>query len=128
MAICDMFEEYGAKAANFADLGGSAIHEQIEALLFLLEYDPSVNVIFIRCFGGILNVDKVVATVKLLLKKKQISKPLVIRVLGNRSENAKDMLNDLRDGLYFEEDLDKAVRLAIEISNKVKNQKATSSG
>jgi succinyl-CoA synthetase beta subunit len=43
-------------------LGGQAIHEQIEALLYLLQNDPNVKVILINVFGGILNVDKVIAT------------------------------------------------------------------
>ena len=68
MALMDMLNHYGAKAANFSDLGGTAIHEQIEALLYLLENDPNVNVIFINCYGGILNVDKVIATLRLLIK------------------------------------------------------------
>ena len=124
MALVDVLAHYGAKAANFADLGGSAIHEQIDALLYLLEHDRNVNVIFINCYGGILNVDKVVATLRLAIKNNDITKPLVIRLKGNKSEGILDMLPSFYErGMHFEQDLDKAVALAIKLAKKHKLKK-----
>ena len=36
MATCDLIHQHGGKPANFVDLGGSVIHEQIHELLILL--------------------------------------------------------------------------------------------
>ena len=56
MATNDMLELKGGKSANFVDLGGSAIHEQIDTVLHILSSDPSVKVIFINCYGGLMNM------------------------------------------------------------------------
>jgi len=62
MAANDVLATYGGKSANFVDLGGSAIHEQIDALLHLLNDEKKVRVIFINCYGGIMSMKKVWAT------------------------------------------------------------------
>lgn len=36
MATCDLITEYGGKPANFVDLGGSVIHEQIHEVAMIL--------------------------------------------------------------------------------------------
>jgi len=36
MAMCDLVTQFGGKPANFSDLGGNAIHEQIQQLLTLM--------------------------------------------------------------------------------------------
>lgn len=37
MATCDLVTQYGGKPANFVDLGGSVIHEQIHQVATILE-------------------------------------------------------------------------------------------
>lgn len=62
LASNDLIEMYGGKSANFVDLGGSAIHEQIDTLLNMLNDDENVQVIFVNCYGGIMSIEKLVAT------------------------------------------------------------------
>ena len=62
MATSDALALKGGKAANFADLGGSAIHEQIDSLFYILDTDPKIRVVFINCYGGLLSMKKMVAT------------------------------------------------------------------
>lgn len=37
MATCDLISQHGGKPANFVDLGGSVIHEQIYEVALILE-------------------------------------------------------------------------------------------
>ena len=62
MTSNDGVATYGGKSANFSDLGGAAIHEQIDMLLQLLNDDNKVRVIFINCYGGLMSMEKVWAT------------------------------------------------------------------
>ena len=129
MAICDLIEQLGAKPANFSDLGGQAIHEQIEALLYLLQNDPNVKVIFINVFGGILNVDKVIATLKIQIRLGIMSKPIVIRARGLKSDGAEEILKeDYEGGIYFEREMDEAVKLAIKLSKEVQAKETNTVG
>jgi len=57
MATMDVIKLYGAKPANFLDVGGGANVEMITQGLKILLSDPNVNLIFINIFGGILRCD-----------------------------------------------------------------------
>lgn len=119
MATNDAIAQHGGLSANFTDFGGSAIHEQIDAVIHLVNANPTVKVIFINCYGGITSIKKVVATIIHGLEMSSISKPVVLRVKGNESENAEEMLADWinKHPIYIERDFDKAVKLAVEIAD-----------
>lgn len=86
MASCDLITQHGGAPANFSDLGGAAIHESIGDLLDLLFGDPKVKVVFINCFGGLMSIEKLLVTLKLVLKKhKHRIKPIVLRAKGNKA-------------------------------------------
>lgn len=56
LAANDTIAHFGGRPANFADLGGAAIHESIDSLLHILNSSAKVRVIFINCYGGITNI------------------------------------------------------------------------
>eukprot|EP00354_Favella_ehrenbergii_P001927 CAMPEP_0170471012 /NCGR_PEP_ID=MMETSP0123-20130129/13319_1 /TAXON_ID=182087 /ORGANISM="Favella ehrenbergii, Strain Fehren 1" /LENGTH=144 /DNA_ID=CAMNT_0010738409 /DNA_START=903 /DNA_END=1337 /DNA_ORIENTATION=+ len=119
MATNDMLQLKGGESANFVDLGGSAIHEQIDSVMHILSSDPRVRVIFINCYGGIMNMQKVIATLLLALEN-FLEKPVVIRTLGtgtqgNDHQLVRDMLGDWPSKLpiFIESDLDKACARAV---------------
>ena len=94
MATNDAIINAGGLPANFSDLGGSAIHEQIHALLSLVNNDSNVKVIFIHCYGGITNIKKVFATLAMCLKTETVTKPIVIRTLGLESRGSQEILSE----------------------------------
>ena len=59
MASDDVIASYGGATANFADLGGSAIHEQIDLLLHILNDSNKVRVIFLHFHGSMMSIMKV---------------------------------------------------------------------
>ena len=48
----------------------------------------------VNIFGGLMQTDKVIATLENAIRYKNISKPLVMRIKGNSSEAALDMSLD----------------------------------
>jgi succinyl-CoA synthetase beta subunit len=115
MATNDLIEQMGGKPASFIDLKGSAYHEQIETLIDLVNFDKKVKVIFINCFGGALNVDKVANSLIMLHNLgDKFDKPIVCRLHGEGEEESKKKLKSLLEtsacrNLRIEDDYEKAV-------------------
>lgn len=81
--------------------------------------DPQIKVILVNCFGGALNIDKVVSAFELLCKVFEFNKPIVARMKGNGSEMAKEKLYKLKyKNLHIEDDFDLAVQMAISLAGK----------
>ena len=79
----------------------------------MLNEDPEVKVIFLNCFGGALNVDKIAGGLALLFKDNIFSKPIVARMKGNGQELAEKVLSKINyPKLHLVDDFDQAVRLA----------------
>ena len=115
MATSDKIVHEGGKPANFADLGGSAIHEQIDTLFNIMESNERVKVVFINCYGGLMSIKKVIATLLNSLKYNNLNKPIVIRCLGRDAEDVNDMLAGHfgKHPIIVETDFDKACKLAV---------------
>ncbi|MEB3287348.1 MAG: ADP-forming succinate--CoA ligase subunit beta [Vampirovibrionales bacterium] len=99
MATMDIIKLYGAKPANFLDVGGSATDEAIENAFRILLSDKTVEVVFINIFGGILRCDKLAEGVVKAAKKLDMKLPLVIRMKGTNVEQGKQILAD--SGIQF---------------------------
>ena len=78
MATMDVIKLYGAKPANFLDVGGGANVEMITQGLKILLSDPNVNLIFINIFGGILRCDVLAQGVIQAAKEAEINIPCLL--------------------------------------------------
>ena len=92
--------------------------------MHILASDPRVKVILINCYGGILNIEKLIATLRLALGN-FLDKPVVVRSLGtgtqgNNMEVVRDMLGDWpnKRTIFIESDFDKACAKAVEIAEE----------
>ena len=80
----------------------------------------------INCFGGILRTNKLVATLENAIRHKNITKPIVIRLRGNKENEAISMMNDWKKKefghkfssypIYYKSDMDEAVQLAVKLA------------
>jgi succinyl-CoA synthetase beta subunit len=86
----------------------------------LLGNDPEVQSIFVNIFGGILKCDVLAQSIMNAAREIKLSKPIVLRLKGTHSEEAKAMLRGKEKelGIYFEEDLDKAARKVVEVAKQ----------
>jgi succinyl-CoA synthetase beta subunit len=93
MATMDIIQLVGAKPANFLDVGGAATDEGLENAFSILLSDPSVEVVFINIFGGILRCDRLAEGVVKAAKKLEMRHPLVVRMKGTNVEEGKAILD-----------------------------------
>jgi len=107
MATMDAIKDCGGEPANFLDVGGTATADNV-ALSFRIMLKDKVAGIFVNVFGGIVRCDVVAQGLVEALAKVELSIPLVVRLAGNRKDEAQEILlksglpiiraTDMRDG------------------------------
>jgi len=109
----------GVKPANFLDIGGGASAEVMAAGLDVILGDPQVKSVFVNVFGGITACDAVAKGIVGALAElgSTATKPLVVRIDGNRVEEGRRILQEANHPLVtlastMDEGADKAAELA----------------
>ena len=112
-------EEWGVKPANFLDIGGGASAEVMAKGLDVIVGDDQVRSVFVNVFGGITACDQVARGIVGALEAlgDAASKPLVVRLDGNKVEEGRAILAAAAHPLvYMEETMDGAARRAAELA------------
>jgi succinyl-CoA synthetase beta subunit len=109
----------GVKPANFLDIGGGASAEVMAAGLDVILGDPQVKSVFVNVFGGITACDAVAnGIVKALeILGDTATKPLVVRLDGNKVDEGREILRSANNPLVtladtMDDGADKAAELA----------------
>jgi succinyl-CoA synthetase beta subunit len=107
MATMDVIKLFGGEPANFLDVGGTATPENV-ARSFRIMLRDKVEGIFVNVFGGIVRCDVVAQGLVEALGQVELDIPLVVRLEGNRKEEAVALLaasnlplitaTDMKDG------------------------------
>ena len=102
MATVDAITAAGYMPANFLDIGGSATTEQIVASFQKIMEFPHAEAIVINIFGGIVRCDTVAQAI--IEAKAEVTKlpRLIIRLSGNHSEEASELLAQHNLPLYHD--------------------------
>lgn len=100
MATVDAVTSAGHSPANFLDIGGNATTEQVVASFKKIMEFPAVDAIVINIFGGIVRCDTVAQAI--IEAKSQLPNlpRLIIRLSGNRSDEAATLLKEHNLPLY----------------------------
>jgi succinyl-CoA synthetase beta subunit len=112
----------GVKAANFLDIGGGASAAVMADSLEIVLSDPSVKSVLVNVFGGITSCDAVangiLSAVKLLDERGEaVSKPIVVRLDGNKAAEGRQILVDAAITVIEQVDnMDGAARRAAELA------------
>jgi len=113
-------EEFGGmKPANFLDIGGGASAEVMAKGLDIILGDEQVRSVFVNVFGGITACDQVARGIIGALETlgDAASKPLVVRLDGNKVEEGRAILEQAAHPLvHMEETMDGAARRAAELA------------
>ena len=112
-------EEWGVKPANFLDIGGGASAEVMAKGLDVILGDEQVRSVFVNVFGGITACDQVARGIVGALETlgDAASKPLVVRLDGNKVEEGRAILREASHPLvHMEETMDGAARRAAELA------------
>ncbi len=100
MATVDAVQAAGLTPANFLDIGGGATTKKVVASFRQIMKFKKVNAIVINIFGGIVQCDTVAKAI--IEAKKQLPNipALYIRLSGNRSKEAAELLSNHSLPLY----------------------------
>ncbi|MSS83396.1 ADP-forming succinate--CoA ligase subunit beta [Actinomycetaceae bacterium WB03_NA08] len=112
-------EKYGVRPANFLDIGGGASAEVMAAGLDVILSDPQVKSVFVNVFGGITACDAVASGIigALDLLGDNASKPIVVRLDGNRVEEGLAILREAHNPLVtIVPTMDQAAEIAAELA------------
>lgn len=120
MATMDLLRLHGACPANFLDIGGMATAEDVHSAIGQLRRNERVRAIWINIFGGIVRGDVVADGILRSIKSNRFDKPVVVRLVGSRSEEGLQMLEG-QQMVYTEGDLDRAARMAAHLAGSKKS-------
>ena len=116
MATMDIVQAEGGRPANFLDVGGGVDSQKIDLAFQILKEDPQVQGILVNIFGGIVQCDLIARG--LIKTIKHLSLPVVVRLEGTRSKEARAILQQAGDRLTFANNLDEAAQQIISQTKK----------
>ena len=95
MATMDIIKLSGGNPANFLDVGGTADSKRVESAFRIILNDPNVEAILVNIFGGIVRCDRVAQGIVDAYKNiGNIDIPIIIRLQGTNSKEAKDIIDN----------------------------------
>ena len=94
MATMDIVKLYGAKPANFLDIGGGARSDKVATALRIILSDPNVKAVLFNIFGGITRCDEVARGILEALAEVHTDVPMVARLVGTNEEEGRRILTD----------------------------------
>ncbi len=94
MATMDLIKLSGGAPANFLDVGGGATAERVTEAFKIILSDPNVKGVLVNIFGGIVKCDLIAEGIIKAVAEVGVQVPVVVRLEGNRSLEARALLND----------------------------------
>ncbi|KAJ8905839.1 hypothetical protein NDN08_002344 [Rhodosorus marinus] len=119
MATMDIIKLHGGNPANFLDVGGGATDKQVTEAFTILNDDPKVQAILVNIFGGIMRCDVIAQGIITAAKTIQLRVPLVVRLQGNKVDEAKKLIFDSGLRIIAADDLDEAGKKAVKLAEIV---------
>jgi succinyl-CoA synthetase beta subunit len=92
MTTMDLVKLAGGEPANFLDIGGGAKADKVTAAFKIILDDKNVKAILINIFGGITRGDEVARGIVEARAALDRDVPMVVRIVGTNSEEAKPIL------------------------------------
>lgn len=92
MATMDLIKLHGGNPANFLDVGGGATKERVREAFKIILSDEKVKAILVNIFGGIVKCDLIAQGIIDAISDVKIKIPVVVRLEGNRAEEARELL------------------------------------
>lgn len=93
MATMDLIKLHGGEPANFLDVGGTATKERVCEAFKIILSDANVKGVLVNIFGGIVRCDLIAEGIIGAIQEVGIKVPVVVRLEGNRAEEASALLN-----------------------------------
>jgi succinyl-CoA synthetase beta subunit len=117
MATLDAISLYGGEASTFLDLGGGADAERVEKGIEIALMYPKVKAILVNIMGGITRCDDVARGILAARNDRDITVPMVIRMVGTNEEEGQEILN--KAGIPFLKTMEEAASKVVELVKEV---------
>ncbi|EOR01723.1 hypothetical protein E3P92_00730 [Wallemia ichthyophaga] len=118
MATMDVLTHQGGSPANFLDVGGSATPAAVKKAFELLLTEKSVRAIYVNVFGGIMRCDMIAEGIIKATKELDLKVPLVVRLQGTKSEEARKLISESGLKIFATTGLDEGARLSVQKANE----------
>ena len=116
MATMDIIKLSGGFPANFLDVGGTVNKERVAEAFKIILADEKVKSVLINIFGGIVRCDVVASGIVSAVSEIGVDIPVIVRLKGNNSEEAKQILSESDLNIISADDLSEAAELAVKNS------------
>lgn len=120
MATMDIIKLHGGDPANFLDVGGGATEAQVKEAFTILNDDTNVEAILVNIFGGIMRCDVIAQGIVSAASSLDMRIPVVVRLQGNRVDEARELIRSSGLKIIAEDDLDKAAKKACKLAEIVR--------
>jgi succinyl-CoA synthetase beta subunit len=113
MAILDLISMSGGRPANFLDTAQMNA-EGIYKAFSLFADNPKLKVLLVNIFAGLNRCDELAMGIKRYLQENGLKTPLVVRMIGYREEEGKNILKEVNVEAIrsLEESVDKVIQIA----------------
>jgi succinyl-CoA synthetase beta subunit len=118
MATLDLIRLPGAEPACVMDIGARMSEQEVADAFTKMVKDERVDVLLINIFGGIVRCDEVAKGVILAMRENHSHKPLVVRMAGTRSEQAKTLFTETEFSIHFADGFKDAIEHVVMLSKE----------
>lgn len=117
MATLDLLNLNKLNPANFLDIGGNATEETIKSAFKIIKLEKNIKAIFINIFGGIVQCDLISNALLEEIKKENNNIPIILRLAGNNSKKAINIIKNSNLNIIAETDLERSIQILNEKLN-----------
>ena len=114
MAVNDLIQHCGGRAANFLDIGTLNNTERVVNSFRMLVADPRTKAVLVNIFGGMARVDVIARGIVEAYQQMDILFPVVIRLAGTNLEEGQRILADSGIGFIRANDFYDGARKVVE--------------
>jgi len=115
MATIDIINDFGGKAANFLETGGSINEQLMYNAVKLLLQDKRLKALFINLYGGINPMVQAASGIAKAFKELKVEIPVLVKLVGNEQEKAWEILESVGipivKGIRTEEAIEKLMKI-----------------
>ncbi len=120
MAVNDLIQYCGGRAANFLDIGTLNNTERVLNAFKVFVADQRIKAVLVNIFGGMARVDVIARGIAEAYRQMDIVFPVVIRLAGTNLEEGQQILADSGVGFIRAEDFYDGARKVVEAAKRVK--------
>jgi succinyl-CoA synthetase beta subunit len=120
MAVNDLIQYCGGRAANFLDIGTLNNTERVVNSFKMFVADPRIKAVLVNIFGGMARVDVIARGIVEAYQQMNVPFPVVIRLAGTNLEEGQRILAESRIGFIRANDFYDGARKVVQAAKGVK--------